>query len=408
MPSLGLVRYTPLTTTTSAVSRQMTTVSRNGSINAAKPCDMGSLVRTVACAIGADPRPASFANDARRKPWISAPIAPPATACGTNASRRMVASAAGMCVKFAPSTTRHATTYSRHMNGESLSVHLTMRRTPPNSTMPIHTAMMRPKTKACSKSVTARNCTYAWFTWKMVSEPPTAATQKNPARNFPRRGSPDALERDGHVVHRAAAHRAVRANQPVFHRERDLGELGAHAEKPGDDHPERRARTAERDRHRDAADGAESHRARDRGRERLERRRLAGMIAARVVAADHLRGMPEATQVHEAERERADDAARNEPHEDERELRSADRHGEEDDLAEPVGHRRQPCIDGLVEIHWWQIMVHSMLRIGQYSRRNRPNTCASQLPRSFRCSLLRRGATAPNLFAGGWRDEVVR
>ena len=56
---------TPLTTTTSAVSRQMMTVSRNGSISAAKPCDMGSLVRTVACAIGAEPMPASFANERR-------------------------------------------------------------------------------------------------------------------------------------------------------------------------------------------------------------------------------------------------------------------------------------------------------------------------------------------------------
>ena len=71
----------------------MITVSRNGSISAAKPCDMGSLVRTVACAIGAEPRPASLANDARRNPWMSAPITPPATACGTNASRTMVTNA---------------------------------------------------------------------------------------------------------------------------------------------------------------------------------------------------------------------------------------------------------------------------------------------------------------------------
>jgi hypothetical protein len=98
MPSLGLVRYTPLTTTTRAVSRQMMTVSRNGSMSAAKPCDIGSCVRTVACAMGADPRPASLAKAARRKPWMSAPIMPPATASATKASRTMVASAAGTFV----------------------------------------------------------------------------------------------------------------------------------------------------------------------------------------------------------------------------------------------------------------------------------------------------------------------
>ena len=59
--------------------------------------------------------------------------------------------------------------YSRHMKGESLSVHLTMRGTPPNNTMPIHTATISPNTNAWSKPVTAWNCAYAWFTWKMVT-----------------------------------------------------------------------------------------------------------------------------------------------------------------------------------------------------------------------------------------------
>jgi hypothetical protein len=70
---------------------------------------MGSFVRTVACAIGAEPRPASFANAARRKPAISAPTTPPATASGAKALVTISASAAGMFVKFAPSTTKHAT-----------------------------------------------------------------------------------------------------------------------------------------------------------------------------------------------------------------------------------------------------------------------------------------------------------
>ena len=80
--------------------------------------------------------------------------------------------------------------YSRHMNGESLSVHFTMRFTPPNNTMPIHTATISPNTKAWSNPVTARTCEYAWLTWKMVTEPPIAATQKKPARNLPSRGRP--------------------------------------------------------------------------------------------------------------------------------------------------------------------------------------------------------------------------
>ena len=54
--------------------------------------------------------------------------------------------------------------YSRHMTGESLSVHLTMRLTPPNSTTPIHTAITSPNTNAYSKPVTASNCLYAWLT----------------------------------------------------------------------------------------------------------------------------------------------------------------------------------------------------------------------------------------------------
>ena len=95
MPSAALVWYTPVTMTTSAVSRQMITVSRNGSMSAAKPCDMGSWVRTVAWAMGAEPSPASLANAARRKPWINAPITPPVTASPLNALLTMVTSAPG-------------------------------------------------------------------------------------------------------------------------------------------------------------------------------------------------------------------------------------------------------------------------------------------------------------------------
>ena len=77
-------------------------------------------------------------------------------------------------------------------------------------------------------------------------------------------------------------------------------------------------------------------------RQRLERRRLAGMIRAGVVAADDPRRVPEAAQVHEAERQRADDAAHDQPHQDERQLRAADRHRVEDHGAQPVGDGREP------------------------------------------------------------------
>ena len=48
--------------------------------------------------------------------------------------------------------------YSRHMNGESLSVHFTMRFTPPNSTMPTHTATMSPNKKRLVEARDAGTC----------------------------------------------------------------------------------------------------------------------------------------------------------------------------------------------------------------------------------------------------------
>ncbi len=91
---------------------------------------------------------------------------------------------------LAPSTTMHAMKNITHMNGTSLSVQLAMRFMPPNRMMPIHTAITRPNTNACSKPVTARNCEYAWFTWNTVIDAPIVATQKKPARNLPSRGMP--------------------------------------------------------------------------------------------------------------------------------------------------------------------------------------------------------------------------
>ena len=74
---------------------QITTVSMNGSCSATRPSVTGSLVRTAECAIEAEPTPASFEKAARLKPWISAPMAPPATPSGLKAPTTMAVTAAG-------------------------------------------------------------------------------------------------------------------------------------------------------------------------------------------------------------------------------------------------------------------------------------------------------------------------
>jgi hypothetical protein len=80
---------------------------------------------------------------------------------------------------------------------------------------------------------------------------------------------------------RATGHRAVSAHAPVFHGQRHLGELEAHAEETGEHHPQRGAGTSERHRHRDAADAAQAYGTGHRGAQRLEWRRFAGMLAFR-------------------------------------------------------------------------------------------------------------------------------
>ena len=50
---------------TSELNEQITTVSINGSSNAVMPSDAGASVFTAACAMDAEPIPASFENNAR-------------------------------------------------------------------------------------------------------------------------------------------------------------------------------------------------------------------------------------------------------------------------------------------------------------------------------------------------------
>ena len=66
---------------TIAVAVHTMMVSMNGPIEATYPSLMGWFVLTAACAIEADPNPASFENTARRIPHINAlPTVPPAIA----------------------------------------------------------------------------------------------------------------------------------------------------------------------------------------------------------------------------------------------------------------------------------------------------------------------------------------
>ena len=90
------------------------------------------------------------------------------------------------------------------------------------------------------------------------------------ARTLPRPPMPRSASAVAQVVHRPAGDGAVGVLAAVLHAERALGELRRHAEEAGDDHPEGRAGTAERDGDGDAGDVAEPDRARHRRGQRLE------------------------------------------------------------------------------------------------------------------------------------------
>ena len=138
----------------------------------------------------------------------------------------------------------------------------------------------------------------------------------------------------------------------VLHRQRDFGELGAHAEKAGEHHPQRwrRARPSV------TATATPPMRAEPTVPDTAVDSAWNGVASpgwnlARVVAADDPRRVTEASQIHETECQRADDAAHDEPHHDERQFRSGEGYRVENDVAEPVGNRREPRIDSLVDGH---------------------------------------------------------
>ncbi len=93
-----------------AVIVQMTTVSMKGSNRATKPSETGRRVLTAECAMGAEPRPASFENAARCRPTISTPKKPPVKASGLKAPLKILLKAGMMSPALPRMTIRQANT----------------------------------------------------------------------------------------------------------------------------------------------------------------------------------------------------------------------------------------------------------------------------------------------------------
>ena len=85
-----------VTQSTSAVIVQMTTVSRNGSSIETTPSEAARRVLTAACAIGAEPMPASLEKVARRMPQMNAESKPPVIAARGSKASVMMRPKAGM------------------------------------------------------------------------------------------------------------------------------------------------------------------------------------------------------------------------------------------------------------------------------------------------------------------------
>ena len=92
-------------------------------------------------------------------------MTPPVTPSGLNALTNIDSIAAGISLKFTPSTNSAAATYSSAIKGTSLEVTRAMLLMPPMMTKPVTTARISPKTqprsakKLASPPVTLTNCT---------------------------------------------------------------------------------------------------------------------------------------------------------------------------------------------------------------------------------------------------------
>src|SRR5919106_5504127 len=178
---------------------QITTVSMNGSCSATSPSVIGSFVRTAEGGRRAEPMPASLEKAARRKPWISAPTAPPATPSGLNAPTKIAVTAAGICVKLARMMITPAPTYITPMNGTTFSVTRAIDLMPPMITTPTITATTSPNSqplsamKPASPPVMLTICWNDWLAWNMLPPPSEPAMQqiaKNTARTLPNPAMP--------------------------------------------------------------------------------------------------------------------------------------------------------------------------------------------------------------------------
>ena len=132
-------------TTTSAVIVHTMTVSMKGSSRATTPSRTGSSVEAAECAMEAEPTPASFENDARWKPTISAPMMPPPAASRPKAWLMMLWKAGTTSPALSTMMYSAAATYTPHITGTIRLAAWPMRRIPPRITMATHTAMSTPK-----------------------------------------------------------------------------------------------------------------------------------------------------------------------------------------------------------------------------------------------------------------------
>ena len=177
-----------VTIITKAVIEQTITVSTNGPIEATIPSLAGNFVFTAACAIDADPTPASFEKAALWKPTIITPIKPPTTEVCLKAPSQIWPIASGIILKFIPSIIREAPTNIIAINGTIFSVTLPILLIPPIITTPTNVAITSPNTNPDSISKSCLNCAAAWFAWNIFpppKEPPITKTAYNTAKTFP-------------------------------------------------------------------------------------------------------------------------------------------------------------------------------------------------------------------------------
>ncbi len=144
----------------------------------------------------------------------------------------------------------------------------------------------------------------------------------------------------GKILHRAAHQPPVGTHLAVHLRQAGLGELGGHAEKTGHDHPERRARPADGNGDGHPRDVAQPDSRGQRRRKRLEGSHLALVVGGAVFAADDAVGVAHHAHVDEVEAQRQEHRRDDQPGDDERHLRFARKHIEENDL-------RQKTVDGV-------------------------------------------------------------